>query len=83
MCYICGGSRNKIIHNMDCRYVKMIPEKNRRYFNNPKDIAEAGYVRCKYCAYIMKYLRKEKKEIERFCRMASITILIMLMGRSM
>ena len=68
MCYVCGRSSNKIVHSMSCRYVKLIPEKNRKFFSNLKEASEAGYVQCKYCAHIVKYLRKEEKELEKFCR---------------
>ena len=57
MCYVCGRSSNKIVHSMSCRYVKLIPEKNRKIFSNLKEASEAGYVQCKYCAHIVKYLR--------------------------
>ncbi len=68
MCYICGKSSNKIVHTMDCRYVKMIPEKNRKLFRTYKNASEAGYIQCKYCAPILKYLDREEQELTRYCR---------------
>lgn len=68
MCYVCGKSSNKIVHLTGCRYVKMMPEKNRKYFNSLKDASEAGYVQCKYCSHIMKYLKREEKSLESYCR---------------
>lgn len=68
MCYVCGKSRNKIVHAQGCRYVKMMPEVNRRYFNTLKEASEEGYVQCKYCAHIKKYLNREEKELEEYCR---------------
>lgn len=68
MCYVCGKTGNKIVHSMGCRYVKMMSEKNKKYFNSLKEAFEAGDKQCKYCAYINKYLKKEEKELERFCR---------------
>ena len=68
MCYVCGKSSNKIIHNMNCRYVKMMPDRNKNYYSSLKDAEEAGYVQCKYCAYIQKYIRNEKKELDGYCK---------------
>ena len=67
MSYVCGKSSNKIIHYMDCRYIKMIPTKNRKYFYTMEDASESGYVQCKYCSYIGKYINKEKKMLEHYC----------------
>lgn len=67
MSYVCGKSSNKIVHWKGCRYVKMMPEKNNRYFKRLKDATEAGYKQCKYCARIKMYLRKEEKQLEEFC----------------
>lgn len=68
MCYVCGKSNNKIVHTMGCRYVKMMPDKNRKFFHTLKEASEAGYVQCKYCAHIKKYLSREEKQLEGFCR---------------
>lgn len=68
MCYVCGKSANKIVHTTNCRYVKMMPNKNKKYFHTLKEAAEAGYVQCKYCAHIEKYLRREDKALDSYCR---------------
>lgn len=68
MCYVCGESRNKMVHKMNCRYAVMIPDKNRKYFATLREAGEAGYVQCKYCAYIRKYMKEERKELSDFCR---------------
>ena len=72
MCYICGKSSNKIVHYKSCRYVKMIPDKNKKFFNSAKEAEDAGYVQCKYCSYIQKYLRKENTELEKYCKAKGI-----------
>ncbi len=72
MCYICGKSSNKIVHNQICRYVKMMPKKNKKYFNDLQEALEAGYKQCRYCAQIERYLRKENKDLERFCKSKGI-----------
>ena len=66
MCYICGKSRNKIAHSPDCRYVKMIPYKNRSYFQNRQETADAGYRYCRCCAPVLGYLRREKKDMDNY-----------------
>lgn len=68
MCYVCGKSRNKIVHRTGCRYVSMIPNQNRKYFMTLTEAEEAGYVQCRYCAYIRKYMDNEKNELVSFCR---------------
>lgn len=68
MCYVCGKSRNKMVHKMNCRYAGMIPDKNKKCFATLKEAQEAGYVQCMYCAYIRKYMEQERKELSDFCR---------------
>lgn len=73
MCYVCGKSRKKIIHSMDCRYVRMIPKKNQKRFETINEAIEDGYVMCKYCGtYMMKYINREKKQLERYCKANSM-----------
>ena len=73
MCYICGKSDNKIAHSWDCRYVKLIPEKNRKYFDYRRSANEAGFGYCKYCSYVMRYVRKEKKALDDYCQATGLT----------
>ena len=73
MCYICGMSDNKIAHSWDCRYVKLIPEKNRKYFDYRRSANEAGFGYCKYCSYVMRYVRKEKKALDDYCQATGLT----------
>ncbi len=68
MCYVCGKSRRKIVHTPECRYVKLIPEKNKKHFRTLKDASVAGYTQCKYCSYIMGYLRNEKDQVDHYCK---------------
>ena len=72
MCYVCGKSRNKIFHEEGCRYVGMIPEKNRKYFNSVQSAVDKGYVRCKYCTTLKKRLEDEKTVINRLCSLNGI-----------
>jgi len=73
MCYVCGRSRNKIAHTLSCRYVKMIPDKNRRYFYNRREITESGYGYCKYCAPILKFIKREKKDLDNYSRATGLS----------
>lgn len=66
MGYICGNSNSRIVHRTSCRYAERI--KNKKYFTTLKEAKEAGYVQCKYCAYIREYLDRERKELTNFCR---------------
>lgn len=69
MCYICGKSRNKIVHSMDCRYVKMIPKGNQICFKSVGEAIQSGYSRCKYCGpYILTYINREKEQLEQYCK---------------
>ncbi len=67
MSYICGKSRNKIVHSMQCRCVKMIPDKNKKYFSTSADATKSGYVQCRCCNYIQKYLKPEEKKLKEYC----------------
>ena len=73
MCYICGKSGNRIAHSYDCRYVKLIPEKNRTYYGNRRSAREAGFGYCKYCSRIMQYVRKEKTALDDYCQATGLT----------
>ncbi len=64
MCYVCGKSDNKIVHEIDCRYVKMIPEKNRKYFRKLQEATKEGYKQCKYCSYIRRYMKQEEDALK-------------------
>lgn len=67
MNYVCGRSSNRIIHRDDCRYVKMIPERNRKYFETAEEARFEGYSCCKYCSGIWKYVAKEKPVLDNYC----------------
>ncbi len=68
MCYVCGKSSNKIIHVQNCGYVKQIPQKNKKFFNDPKEAVESGYSFCKHCSYLNRYVRRERNSIENYCK---------------
>ena len=72
MSYICGKSRNKIVHTQECRYVKMIPDNNKKYYRSLQEASDAGYVQCRYCAYIKKYLKGNERDLEKYCRLNGV-----------
>ncbi len=67
MSYVCGRSSNRIVHRNDCRYVKMIPVKNRKFFATAEEARAEGYSCCKYCSHIWRYVEKEKDALDAFC----------------
>ncbi len=72
MSYICGKSRNKIVHTQECRYVKMMPDNNKKYYRSLQEASDAGYVQCRYCAYIKKYLKGNERDLEKYCRLNGV-----------
>ena len=72
MCYICGKSSNKIAHTEDCRYVKLIPGKNKRVFRNIQHAYASGYKYCKYCSRLGRMLKSEEKVLSRICMINGI-----------
>lgn len=67
MSYVCGRSSKRIVHRNDCRYVKMIPEKNRKFFATVEEARAEGYFCCKYCSHVWKYVEKEKGALDDYC----------------
>ena len=68
MNYVCGMSGNKIVHKSDCRYVKMIPEKNKRTFETLEIAYKSGYSECKYCSNLLRHLREEEDQLGKYCK---------------
>ena len=73
MCYVCGKSRNKIAHSPDCRYVKMIPEQNKKYIMSRRMVADTDYRFCKCCAPILQYLRRERQDLDNYTRATGLS----------
>ena len=68
MLYASKRSEGRIVHRDCCRYIKMIPEKNRVQFWKMKKAMEMGYCLCRYCAPIWQYLKREGRELDSFCK---------------
>ena len=58
----------KIFHSTECTYAGRIKNKNRNYVTTRQEARERGYRMCNCCAPIVRYLKKEQKEIEDFAR---------------
>lgn len=64
---ICSSnSENNLFHRYNCKYVKMIPKKNRIVFDTAKDARDQGRKYCKCCSAIMVMYRQEKDEIDKY-----------------
>lgn len=61
-------SRMKIFHKEDCHYAKRIHDNNELHFRSIDQAELCGYCYCLYCAPIMKYYRRERKESDSLCR---------------
>lgn len=58
----------KIFHAAGCTYSGRIKIKNRNCFATQQEAREHGYRMCNCCAPIVRYMKKEQKEIEDFAR---------------
>ena len=67
MTYICGKSSSKIVHNNNCRYVKLIPSRNRKAYAEIESAVAYGYSYCKYCSRIGKLLKMEREDLPNYC----------------
>ena len=61
-----GKSRKKVFHTIHCGYTKRILPENMIFFETKEDARKAGYKFCSSCAYMWKYYKKERKQIENF-----------------
>ena len=62
----------KIFHAASCTYSGRIKMKNRNYFDTKQEAREHGYRMCNCCAPIVRYMKRERNEIERFARKHNI-----------
>ena len=58
----------KIFHAASCTYSGRIKMKNRNYFDTKQEAREHGYRMCNCCAPIVRYMKRERNEIECFAR---------------
>ena len=67
-------SDRKIIHTAECRMYKRIGRENALYFTSLEQAQKKGYHLCSLCNPLLLLYKKEKKDIEAFCREAGLTI---------
>lgn len=67
MFYYSVESNSKIAHFEGCHHLKNIKPENLRTFKDIREIRNGRYRICSCCSPIIKQLRKEQNEIERFC----------------
>lgn len=60
-------SRKKIVHKQNCRHVRNIRMENRIYFRTMEEAAQSGYHICLDCSDIVRYYKREEKQILAYC----------------
>ena len=67
------NSRSRTFHTPDCAYAKRIKEENRRTFATTKEARSKGFRFCPFCCRIGRQYRKDRTEIDGFCRQHGFT----------
>jgi len=63
-----ANSHRKIVHLSHCKIIKRIPKSSRRTFDSLEEAQEHGYRLCNCCPSIAGKYRKERKQVNNFCR---------------
>ena len=63
-----ANSHRKIIHFSHCKIIQRIPKSSRRTFDSLETAQEHGYRLCKCCPSIARKYRKERKQVDDFCK---------------
>ncbi len=66
MMFYSKKSKNKIIHNCNCSYLKRMNQSYIGKFESIKEARYAGYHLCKHCAPMWKYYSKEYFKIKEY-----------------
>ena len=67
MFYYSKKSRGNIVHCEGCGHINKIKPENLEKFNTNQEIRGGGYRMCSCCSPLMKKLRTEKAELQKFC----------------
>lgn len=67
-------SKDKMIHEENCRYAKMMAPRNKVYFHGAQDAFAKGKIACRYCSMVIKKLSSEMKDIQNICEANGISI---------
>ena len=57
------SKNSRIFHNELCGCVKRISPQNRRFTGTANPASELGLMHCKFCAPIVRQMKKEKEEL--------------------
>ena len=66
-------SRKKVVHLSHCGYIRRIARNNLRSFKSLEEAEKHGYRLCNCCPSIAHKYRKEKKQIDEFCKTKGFT----------
>lgn len=69
------GSVEKMVHEENCRYAKMIAAHNRVAFDTPEEGFAAGGTACIHCSVLMKKVSAEFRGLQRICEANGIDII--------
>ena len=61
-------SSEKVVHKDGCGYIKNIKDENLRTFKTVKEANKAGYRLCEHCDLAWRQYKKERKDVDMFCR---------------
>lgn len=62
------NSHRKIAHLSHCKILKRIPKTSRRTFTSLEEAQAHGYRLCRCCPAIAVKYRKERKQVDQYCR---------------
>ena len=72
-------SAEKMVHEENCRYAKMMAPMNKVYFNSAQDAYAKEKTACRYCAAVMRKLPAEMMDIVNICEANDMSIEFNLM----
>ncbi len=68
-------SSDKMVHDENCRYAKMIAPHNREEFRTARDAYQEGKTACIYCTAVMQKLKAEMTDLMNICEANGISIM--------
>lgn len=68
MIYISGKKSDRKVHRIGCFHLDRISNENRRRFQSYQEIQTSGHQFCKCCSLIYREMRREKNQMNGFCR---------------
>lgn len=63
-----ANSHRKIVHLSHCKIIQRIPKSSRRTFDSLEEAQEHGYRLCNCCPSISGKYRKERRQVNDFCK---------------